>query len=408
VPWPCSIAVSQKTAVGVALGLSLTINEIHNTTRAIVETRTSTPTAPFAVTAESDARIDSLAFGIAVAVAISGNATAIGVGATGALSFNDIDNIVEATVANTANGTATVLGRRIRSGERLPRHSDARSPSWSPRATTRPSSPPRSPPRQPSRAAPARRPCRSRSAGAGPQPHREDRLREHRQPAERRVPRDILVSSHDGASIHVTTVAAAVAIAISGGGTSIGVAGGAAESTNVILTHTIASIENSEIDARGPPLGKVEVLADSTSDIKAVVAGVAVSIAIGNTGVGVAVGIAVARNFIGYDPDSTGVSYNKLSTEYVATLTPGLRVKIAPNPTTAPGSTTRVAPGTPMDGDIFEYVGATALPRYDYTNAEKHAKIQAGRRSGSGRPSMSTSARTSWAASRRTSAMTWT
>jgi len=39
-------------------------------------------------------------FGIAVAVAISLQATAIGVGATGAVSFNEIDNIVAATIAN--------------------------------------------------------------------------------------------------------------------------------------------------------------------------------------------------------------------------------------------------------------------------------------------------------------------
>ena len=33
-----------------------------------------------------------------------------------------------------------------------------------------------------------------------------------------------------------------------------------------------------------------------------------------------------------------------------------------------------------MDGDIFEYIGPTAAPRYDYTASEQHAKIQAGRR----------------------------
>src|SRR5439155_5429997 len=47
------------------------------------------------------------------AVAVSGNASAIGVGATGALSFNDISNTIEATVRNTnldASGTVAAGG----------------------------------------------------------------------------------------------------------------------------------------------------------------------------------------------------------------------------------------------------------------------------------------------------------
>ncbi len=48
-----SIAVSQKTAVAAALGLSLTINEIHNTTRAGGRgLGRSTPTAPSRVSAD--------------------------------------------------------------------------------------------------------------------------------------------------------------------------------------------------------------------------------------------------------------------------------------------------------------------------------------------------------------------
>src|SRR4029079_48419 len=69
-----AIAVSQKTAVGVALGVSLTINSVENTTRAAVVDSDIASDGTVAVTAESHSRIDSLAFGIAVAVAISGNA----------------------------------------------------------------------------------------------------------------------------------------------------------------------------------------------------------------------------------------------------------------------------------------------------------------------------------------------
>ncbi len=191
----------------------------------------------------------------------------------------------------------------------------------------------------------------------------------------------ILVSAHDGAAIEVTTVAAAVAIAISGGGTSVGVAGGAAESTNVILTHTLASIENSEIDARGPPLGSVEVLADSTSSIKAVVAGVAVSVAIGNTGVGVAIGIAVARNFIGYDPDSTRrllqPALDRLRRH--AHAGPPGQDRAEPDDRLRTGRP--AGPGN-ADGRRHLRIPRARQPLRGTTtpNAEQHAKIQAGRR----------------------------
>ena len=375
-----SIAVSQKTAVAAALGLSLTINEITNSTSAgVVDSELDSDKA-ITVSASSTSRIDSLSFGIAVAVGISGSATAIGVGATGAISFNTINNVVSATIANSAtNGTATAASR----GSALITFCHGAPSTQSIVVEACDDSAIKAIAIAAAASVAGSTSATAVSVAVG-LALAHNKITKTVAASIVNMPSvvshgGIVVSAHDGATIEVTTVAAAVAIAISGGGTSVGVAGGAAESTNVILTHTLASIENSEIDSRGPPLGTVDVLADSTSTIKAVVAGVAVSVAIGNTGVGVAIGIAVARNFIGYNPDSAGVSYSHLSTDYVDTLTPGLRVKIAPNPATdADGN--QLAPQTPMDGDIFEYLGPPAAPRYDYTASEQHAKIQAGRR----------------------------
>ena len=75
------------------------------------------------------------------------------------------------------------------------------------------------------------------------------------------------------------------------------------------------------------------------------------AVAVGNTGVGVAVGVAVARNFIGWDPNGLEVTAidsttrNEDGTDIpttVAALTPGMKV--------------RVASGA-LTNDIYEYIG---------------------------------------------------
>ena len=162
----------------------------------------------------------------------------------------------------------------------------------------------------------------------------------------------------------------------------------------MILTHTLASIENSEIDSRGPPLGTVDVLADSTSTIKAVVAGVAVSVAIGNTGVGVAIGIAVARNFIGYDPDSTGVSVQPPLDRLRRHPHPGPPGQDRPESGDRRRTGTQLAPQTPMDGDIFEYLGPQPLRGTTTPPASSTPRSRQGGVSRSVRPSTSTSGRT--------------
>jgi hypothetical protein len=91
------------------LGFSLTINDIENSTYAVIEDSNVDVDGALEVAAFSESVINSLGFGIGVAVAISGNAAAVSATATGALSFNEIGNVVEAAIRNSAtNGTHTI------------------------------------------------------------------------------------------------------------------------------------------------------------------------------------------------------------------------------------------------------------------------------------------------------------
>src|SRR5262249_23736760 len=85
--------------------------------------------------------------------------------------------------------------------------------------------------------------------------------------------------------------------------------------------------------------------ASGTGSIHATVGAVAAAVALGNTGVGVAVGIAVARNFIGYDPNGTAVTDPSVVDSDHAPLT-------ALNP----GQKVRIVEGALLR-DVYEYIG---------------------------------------------------
>ena len=192
------------------------------------------------------------------------------------------------------------------------------------------------------------------------------------------TPGAVTVEAHDTAWIEVVSIAAALAVAL-GIGTSVGVAGGASESTNIILGSTTASIEDSVIGTDAAKVASVDVEATSSSTIKAVVGAIAAAVAIGNNAVGVAIGIGVARNFIGYDPYPSS-DYTYLSTAIVTTINVGNKVKITGNASTASGQP--VTPTAPMYDDIYEYVGpASATPRFDWERTQTETvTLERGRR----------------------------
>ena len=97
----------------------------------------------------------------------------------------------------------------------------------------------------------------------------------------------------------IQSVSAAASIAAGFGGVAgVAVAGAGAVSTNVILTHTEAFLDNSTLQS----VGVLTVEAKNTASIQSLVVAASGSIAIGGTvGVGASIGAATASNLIGKD-----------------------------------------------------------------------------------------------------------
>jgi len=155
---------------------------------------------------------------------------------------------------------------------------------------------------------------------------------------------DVIVKAQDEATIEATSVAAAVSAAVSGQ-TGCAFAGGGSESTNIILTTTNAYVSNSNLGSSTEDIGKVDIDASSTADIDATIAAVAASVSFGGTtGIGVALGVSVARNFIGWDIDQN------------ATGTYSTNTGIAQGSALSKDQTVRIAEGA-RGGDVYKYLG---------------------------------------------------
>src|SRR5215203_5373293 len=140
---------------------------------------------------------------------------------------------------------------------------------------------------------------------------------------------DVLVQATDDQTISVTSLAVALAIAV--GNTGIAASGGGSESSTV--------------GTAADPVGSVTIEASSNSAITATVLGVAGSVAIGTgTAVAVAIGVAVARNFIGFSQTPPASANYTMSTSRPGSLVAGKTVKIDV--------------GARKD-DVYEYIGAT-------------------------------------------------
>jgi hypothetical protein len=335
---------SSGSGGGLGLGFSLTVNNITDTTLASIEDSGVSAEGAVDVMAESHADIESRAFGLQVSGKISGSGSAIDAQATGALSFNDIHSAVEATIGNSqpapsgavfkagggvevdANDDSTIQAVAIAAALTLSGSTSALAVAV--------------------------------DIGLALAHNRIDKdiaASIVGVPEVETDGHDVIVHASDAAAITVTSVAAAASFAI--GDTAVGVAGGAAESTNIILARTNAFITDSTLGSAADPVGKVDIAATSTAKIDAVIAGIAVAVAGGTgeegLGVGAAVGIAVARNFIGYDPDGTPVSGNVIDVpRHDDTTTP-------PLPELVQGVTTvRIVDGA-LAGDIYQYIGPT-------------------------------------------------
>jgi len=115
------------------------------------------------------------------------------------------------------------------------------------------------------------------------------------------------VSSHDSIQLSsastgtIEALSVAVSVSVAGGSSgSVALGGGGAESVNVILTGTNAYAQDSLVRSGGD----VRLTTTNTSTLRAKVAAVSVSAGIGgNIGGGVSIGVSIAKNQIGYDAD---------------------------------------------------------------------------------------------------------
>ena len=170
---------------------------------------------------------------------------------------------------------------------------------------------------------------------------------------------DVTISASDDTTIRALSVAVAISVAMSGD-TGVSISGGGAAAANIIATTTRAFAERAPLGSAAAPVGAVTVVATSSAELEAFVGAVAAAVTFsGATGVGVALGAAVAVNIIGHRPGAD-VPFDHDSSQTVAGLAAGDRVRIV----SAIG-----------EGDVYEYVGEAVagpvdLTIQDYRNGE--------------------------------------
>ncbi|MCB1998993.1 MAG: LEPR-XLL domain-containing protein, partial [Rhodoferax sp.] len=162
---------------------------------------------------------------------------------------------------------------------------------------------------------------------------------------------DVVVhASNNGA---ITGSAVAVAVSAAFGQNGFAVSGGGAESTNVVAARTNAFIADSAIGGASDPIGDVDVAAINTANVSAFIGSFALAAGGGfSAGAGVAIGVSVARNFIGWNPAGD----DSVIPDYASNQAPLVRLET--------GRKVLVAEGA-LAGDIYEYIGETQVVNDD-------------------------------------------
>ncbi|MEE8308571.1 MAG: hypothetical protein V3R81_14985, partial [Gammaproteobacteria bacterium] len=180
---------------------------------------------------------------------------------------------------------------------------------------------------------------------------------------------NIILKATGTDTINAISAAASIAAAFAGK-TAVGVSGAGAMASNVILTKTNAYIEDSVLTSAA----NVDIDALNSSEINAVIAAASFSLAIsGKTGVGASIGLAVARNLIGWGHIPFG------SATYTTNDEPPQIVKT---------NTIEIMAG-PRAGDIYEYIAddpltdpgeeSNYLHSLDYGNRDEWKRVDIGR-----------------------------
>ena len=155
----------------------------------------------------------------------------------------------------------------------------------------------------------------------------------------------IRLSATDTAAIDATSAAGSISVS-AGGSNGFGFSGGGAVAQNVILTTVNADALSSSLHSAGD----IALTALSTATIQAIVAAVSGSLSFGGSnGVAASIGVALARNFIGWDKGTP-------TSDYTTSSQPQSLVA---------GNTVRVEDGA-RAGDVYQYIGPT-VTLYQYT-----------------------------------------
>jgi len=160
----------------------------------------------------------------------------------------------------------------------------------------------------------------------------------------------------------ITAVAVAASVGVGAGGVGIGISGAGAEATNLISTKTNAYIEDSSLKTTGagtgPGTGDVTLDAQSDASINAVIVGASAAIGAGALGgLGASIGVALARNYVGYGLDPT------VSATYSTASLPDKLLL-------SPGNTVRIVEGV-RAGDVYQYLGTAFSVKYNSKDGSK-------------------------------------
>ena len=251
-------------------------------------------------TSSSEFQIDALALSIAGAVAASSSSTAGALAGAGVAAVNTIGNTVQASIRNGSRVTSTGDGGLSLSAEDASTiHTDAIGASISIGASS------------------------GGNAGAiaigisvSLNDIDNDVLAQVDQSSVTADIGDIEMTASEDAGIFSVAVAASVSVGASNQ-SALAISGGGAVALNSIRSRANVSITSSSIEAPGErdvddvvvAGGAVTLLADSESKIEAKVIALAASVAASSSNSGAfAIGVSIARNFIGYDRDANLVN----------------------------------------------------------------------------------------------------
>lgn len=150
---------------------------------------------------------------------------------------------------------------------------------------------------------------------------------------------NLTVDATTTSQIEAVAFAAAVAVGASPGIAGVAFSGAGAEATNIIQTITHANISGSTVTL----LDNVSVDSKSLAEIEAIVVSISIGAGGGAAGgVGASIGVSLARNYIGYLPDTA--------------FTPTLTTADTDVRSVQQGETVRIESGV-RAGDVYRYIG---------------------------------------------------